>query len=124
MVETGYHYAKLLSILGAERQRAMDILEVSLYESRAAGMRLWTEKLETLQAGILADTSAQLPAGLTNREMEVIRLVCEGMTDKQIGEKLFISPKTVGNHLRNIRDKTHCQNKVDVVRFATEHELI
>jgi DNA-binding NarL/FixJ family response regulator len=51
-----------------------------------------------IPAGPTRATSAN-PAGLSNRQIEVLRLLAEGMTDAQIAARLFLSPKTVGHHV-------------------------
>jgi DNA-binding CsgD family transcriptional regulator len=55
---------------------------------------------------------------ISDREMEVIRLIQEGYSNKEIGEKLFISPATVRNHLHNLFEKTSARNRVDLLRRA------
>jgi DNA-binding NarL/FixJ family response regulator len=57
------------------------------------------------------------------REMEVLRLVSHGMTDNEIGAKLFISPRTVQNHLTNIRDKTGLRRRSELARWAVERAI-
>jgi DNA-binding NarL/FixJ family response regulator len=58
---------------------------------------------------------------LTSRERSVLRLVAEGLTDKQIGEQLFISPRTVQGHLGKIREKTGLKRRSALARWAGEH---
>ncbi|HEY4195368.1 MAG TPA: helix-turn-helix transcriptional regulator [Mucilaginibacter sp.] len=53
---------------------------------------------------------------LTNREIEIVLLVRQGCTYKQISEKLFIAAKTVENHIRNIYEKTEAKNKVSLIK--------
>ncbi len=60
---------------------------------------------------------------LSEREREVLQLVGRGYTYKQVGEKLFISPKTVENHVRNILDKLHLERKQELIRYAAEHGI-
>jgi DNA-binding NarL/FixJ family response regulator len=60
---------------------------------------------------------------LTEREREVLQLVGRGYAYKQVGEKLFISPKTVENHVRNILDKLHLDRKQELIRYAAEHGI-
>ena len=48
---------------------------------------------------------------LTKREMEILRLVAEGLTNEEIGKKIFISEKTVKTHLTNIFDKLKVNNR-------------
>ena len=56
--------------------------------------------------------------GLTHREIEVLKLVATGMSYKQIGEHLFISHRTVQNHVQNTLIKLQLHNRVQLVRFA------
>jgi DNA-binding NarL/FixJ family response regulator len=60
---------------------------------------------------------------LTEREREVLQLVGRGYTYKQIGERLFISPKTAENHVRNILAKLHLTKKQELIRYAAEHGI-
>lgn len=60
---------------------------------------------------------------LTQREREVLQLVGRGYTYKQIGERLFISPKTAENHVRNILSKLHLSKKQELIRYAAEHGI-
>jgi DNA-binding NarL/FixJ family response regulator len=61
---------------------------------------------------------------LTPREQEVVKLVAEGYTNKQIAETLFISEKTVERHRANILDKLGMRDRVDLTRYAIRHGLI
>lgn len=63
-------------------------------------------------------------ASLTEREIEIIRLVTEGLSSTEIGEKLFISPRTVDTHRNNILQKLDLPNVAALVRFAMQHKLI
>jgi DNA-binding NarL/FixJ family response regulator len=55
---------------------------------------------------------------LTVREREVLQLICEGYTTKQIAGELFISPKTVEGHKTRVMDKLQSRNRTDLLRFA------
>jgi two-component system NarL family response regulator len=61
---------------------------------------------------------------LTGREVEVLQLVAQGMTSREIGEKLFISENTVKNHVRNILDKLGLHSRSEAVMYALREELI
>jgi len=61
---------------------------------------------------------------LTNREIEIIRLIAEGFTSQEMASKLFISPRTVETHRANLMKKTGVKNVVELVRKAQELELI
>lgn len=51
----------------------------------------------------------------TRREIEIAELISEGFTEKEIADKLFISPATVNNHARNIRDKFGLRKNIEIV---------
>ncbi len=61
---------------------------------------------------------------LTRRENEVLRLIAEGLTSKEIAEKLFLSPTTVNTHRANLMQKLGIHDMARLVRFAMEHGLV
>jgi predicted ATPase/DNA-binding CsgD family transcriptional regulator len=63
------------------------------------------------------------PAGLSPREAEVLKLVARGLTNAQIADDLFISPRTVERHLNSVYHKSGASSRVAAARFATEHGL-
>jgi DNA-binding NarL/FixJ family response regulator len=80
-----------------------------------------------LAAKILQEFSGQKPAvpdnKLSDREKEVLQLISQGLGNKEISEKLFISESTVKNHLRSILDKLHLQNRMQLIAFAYKNGL-
>ena len=64
------------------------------------------------------------PAGLTVREVEVLRLVAQGRTDAQVAEQLVISPRTVNWHLTSIYGKIGVSSRSAATRYAFEHQLM
>jgi DNA-binding NarL/FixJ family response regulator len=62
-------------------------------------------------------------AGLTAREVEVLRLVAEGLTDAEVAERLFLSPRTVSTHLRSIYNKLDVSSRTAAARLAADHGL-
>jgi len=58
---------------------------------------------------------------LTSREREVLQLTAEGLTSKEIGEKLHISHRTAQKHQQNIREKLDLRNSAEMVRYVVEH---
>jgi DNA-binding NarL/FixJ family response regulator len=60
---------------------------------------------------------------LANREQEVLRLLAQGHTDREIGSQLYISPRTVQNHLTRIREKTGMRRRSELARWAVEHAM-
>jgi DNA-binding NarL/FixJ family response regulator len=61
------------------------------------------------------------PDALTHRERQILKLISEGHTDKQISELLFISYRTVQRHRFNIREKLNIKHTADLVRYAMSH---
>jgi class 3 adenylate cyclase/pimeloyl-ACP methyl ester carboxylesterase len=70
-----------------------------------------------------APARTALPAGLSEREAEVLRLIALGRTNQQIAEQLVISPNTVARHVAHIFDKTGAANRTEAARFAALHGL-
>jgi predicted ATPase/DNA-binding CsgD family transcriptional regulator len=66
----------------------------------------------------------QLPAGVTAREAEVLRLVADGKSNRQIAEDLVLSERTVENHLTNIYNKIGVDNRAAATAFAVRHGLV
>lgn len=64
------------------------------------------------------------PLGLTSREVDILRLVAEGLTDAQVGEKRVLSPRTVSAHLRSIYNKLGINSRAAATRFALENHLV
>jgi DNA-binding CsgD family transcriptional regulator/tetratricopeptide (TPR) repeat protein len=67
--------------------------------------------------------SPSYPGGLTAREMEVLRLVAQGITDVQVAEQLVISPRTVNWYLTSIYHKLGVPSRSAATRYALEHHL-
>ena len=70
-----------------------------------------------------ADTKG-MAAKLTDRELQVLRLVAQGLNNKDIADKLFISENTVKNHIRNILDKLHLHSRMEAVVYAVKEKLL
>jgi DNA-binding CsgD family transcriptional regulator/tetratricopeptide (TPR) repeat protein len=72
------------------------------------------------RVGRSATTCARppLPSGLSEREAEVLRCVGEGLSNREIGARLFISENTVANHIRTILRKTGCANRTEATTYA------
>jgi HD-GYP domain-containing protein (c-di-GMP phosphodiesterase class II) len=100
---------------------------IEMLEEEVAAGRLDSEAVGlVIQAagGVAKSRTTAYPAGLTEREVEVLRLVARGNTNKQIGQKLFISPKTVGRHVENIYAKIGVSTRAGAALYAMEHRLL
>jgi len=72
-----------------------------------------------------AEEQQQFPAPrLTDREMEVLKLVAQGMNNRDIARDLFISENTVKNHIRNILEKLHLHSRMEAVVYAVREKLL
>jgi len=65
-----------------------------------------------------------LPDKLSSREVEVLRLVAQGHSNREIGERLFISGNTVANHVRSVLQKTGTANRAEATAYAARHGLL
>lgn len=61
---------------------------------------------------------------LTRREKEVLQLLCEGLSNKEIADMLFISERTVVGHKTNLLAKTECKNSMSLMSFAIKNKLV
>ncbi|SEO85676.1 response regulator [Propionispora vibrioides] len=81
-----------------------------------------------LAAKILQEFAGQKQAvpdsRLSEREQEVLQLISQGLSNKEIGENLYLSESTVKNHLRSILDKLHLQNRMQLIAFAYKNRLV
>jgi ATP/maltotriose-dependent transcriptional regulator MalT len=91
------------------------------------GSRMTSEQVLTVpepaQTAAL-NVSSLYPDGLTEREVEVLRLVASGLTDAQVAEQFVISPRTVQGHLRSIYSKIQVNSRSAATRYAIERKLI
>ena len=67
---------------------------------------------------------ATYPAGLTDREVEVLSLAVRGHSDKEISDLLFISPRTVNAHMRNMFAKTGSSNRTELSVWAVAQGVV
>jgi DNA-binding NarL/FixJ family response regulator len=64
------------------------------------------------------------PAGLSEREVEVLRLLVHGLSNREMGNRLHLSAKTVGHHVEHIYNKTGLTSRAAVALFAMESGLV
>jgi len=107
-----------------DRRRAEELLKQALTIATDLGMPPLLARVENLMPRTGGRAAQANPSGLTQCEVEVIQLVSNGMADQEIGETLFISVKTVGNHLSNILNKTDSANRAEAASYADQHGLI
>jgi DNA-binding CsgD family transcriptional regulator len=89
----------------------------------------WSLEQATAEALRLTEESTVIsrppaPFNLTKRELEVLALLCEHLTDAEIAERLFLSPRTASNHVANILSKLGAANRREAITLATRHGLV
>jgi DNA-binding NarL/FixJ family response regulator len=99
-------------------------IEAQLERSR----RLHSEIVKLIQQSDVSSSTnppyvcaEPVPLPLTPAEVRIFGEVIQGFTNKQIGDRLFLSPRTVQTHLSNILNKLHVENRSQLIRFAFEH---
>jgi class 3 adenylate cyclase/DNA-binding NarL/FixJ family response regulator len=117
-----YEIATAHTLLGQALRQSGD--DAGAAESFAAATELFEEIGAQLDARRLDEAKPVLPAGLTIREVEVLRLVAAGMTNNEIAAALYLSVKTVSRHLSNIFTKIDVTSRAAATAFAFEHQLV
>jgi DNA-binding CsgD family transcriptional regulator len=105
--------------------RSADEAAVELRRDVKAG-RLDSDAVEAVlgAAGHRVARRREGPAGLTLREVEVLKLLAGGLSNKEIAARLVISPKTVGNHIEHIYAKIDASTRATASLFAMQHGLL
>jgi DNA-binding CsgD family transcriptional regulator len=104
-----------------DRDRAADLLKQALSTSERLGLIALKRRCLALRDRLAVHSQA--PDSLSPREIKVLRLLAAGTSNNAIASKLFISPHTVANHVRNILAKTNCENRTQAAAYALRHGL-
>jgi DNA-binding NarL/FixJ family response regulator len=115
-----------LRLAEGRRNDAERLLVEVIATAKDLGATRLRAKAEGLHSSVARELAfdAGFPAGLTQREVEVLRLVAQGLTDGAVAERLFISPRTVSQHLRSIYGKLDVSSRTAATRFAVENGLL
>ncbi len=118
-------YSELRQARG-EQKDAINLLEEALSTSTELGMRPLMKRVAWLKERIEAApvSAPTFPGGLTEREVEVLRLVAAGRSNPEIAHELYISPRTVTTHVSNILNKTNSANRAEASTYASQHGLL
>jgi DNA-binding CsgD family transcriptional regulator len=123
-----YAYAKMLLARAQpdDHAPAMSLLDAALAISLELGMHTLEERVVALRARVRSQsrTLPPYPCGLTQREVEVLRLIAIGKSNRDIANALFVSPNTVANHVRSILTKTNTANRTEAAAYARRHDLL
>ena len=107
---------------GDDRARASALLGEAVALANAIGLVSLSSKIASL--GHTIGLSSVLPDGLSAREVDILRLVASGRSNREIGSTLFISEHTVANHVRSILRKTSCANRTEAATYAHRSGLV
>ncbi|MDN3520991.1 helix-turn-helix transcriptional regulator [Halomonas ramblicola] len=116
-----YHYARLL----AQRKQpepARALVEAALLTAHELGMGELARRCDALRETL--STRPVYPDGLSRREVQVLKLLAAGRSNRAVAERLYVSPNTVANHVRNILAKTHTANRTEAAAYAIRHGLV
>jgi DNA-binding CsgD family transcriptional regulator len=108
----------------ARSRLGQEAFEAAWTEGRAMSPEEAIEYALATPAPEEAEAPPTYPAGLSAREVEVLRLVAKGLTNAQIAKELFISPRTVNAHLGSVYHKIGSSTRAEATRFASEHGIL
>jgi DNA-binding CsgD family transcriptional regulator len=121
LAHTEYEYARfLLASRSGERARAEALVGEAAGLAERIGMLGLLAKIRALGSDAPA---AALPDGLSPREVQILGLVAQGLSNRQVGSALSISEHTAANHVRSILRKTGCSNRTEAASYAHRHGL-
>jgi DNA-binding CsgD family transcriptional regulator len=107
-----------------DRQQAITLLDEVAFTAQALGIRGLGERAATVRmAAMAAPRAPAWPAGLTGREVEVLRLIAAGRSNRAIAQALFISPNTVLHHVSSIFAKLGVTNRAEAAAYAIRRGL-
>jgi DNA-binding CsgD family transcriptional regulator len=125
VAHTAYEYARFLRGRGrGDRSRAQALAGEAATLAERIGMRELLARIRALDLAALATGVDGLPNGLSPREAQILGLVAQGLSNKEIGSALAISEHTAANHIRSILRKTDCANRTEAASFAHRHGLV
>jgi two-component system, NarL family, invasion response regulator UvrY len=106
------------------KQSASDELLAAIRKGLAGGRYITPTLAEKLAASLAGDFSGAPHETLSNRELQVLRLIASGRTIKEIATQLCLSEKTVGTYRTRISDKMGLASNVEITRYALQHKLV
>src|SRR4051794_3507806 len=121
VAHTAYEHARLLLTQGRrERDRAERLLGEATALADRIGMPALIARIRALGSSV---RGPELPDGLSAREAQILQLVAQGRSNREIGAALFISEHTAANHIRSILRKTGCANRTEAASYAHRMHL-
>lgn len=123
LARTQFRYGAFLLTRDADDERRLGLQQLREAEQLARRLEMARMIVEIDALLRSRDTSGTFPDDLTAREVEVLRLLAIGRTNKDVSLVLAISLNTVATHVRNILNKTQCANRTEAAAYAIRHEL-
>jgi DNA-binding CsgD family transcriptional regulator len=120
--EVQYDWAEFL-VAGGQRERALTLGRSAIATARQFGIGRLADRAIPGEAPIVAGPETGRTDQLSEREVEVLALAAAGRSNREIGQRLFISPNTVANHMRAILRKTGSANRAEAASYATREGL-
>ena len=114
-----FQYGALLADVGEDRTASRRLLHEAEALADRLGMTALLEEIGLLLRGRVS----RYPDDLTEREVDVLRLIAIGRSNKDISMVLSISLNTVATHVRRILNKSHCANRTEAAAYAMRHSL-
>jgi non-specific serine/threonine protein kinase len=105
---------------GARRALGEDVYQAAWSAGRAIDL---DEAIGCALLSLAAPSAARAPAGLSAREVDVLRLLSQGKSNREIGEALFLSVRTVERHVENLYRKIDAHGRAEATAFALRHRL-
>jgi DNA-binding NarL/FixJ family response regulator len=106
------------------KESASDELLAALRKALAGGRYVTASLAEKLAATIAGDAPAAPHETLSNRELQVLRLIAQGRTVKEVAAELSLSEKTIGTYRTRLSEKMGLSTNVELTRYALQHKLV
>jgi DNA-binding NarL/FixJ family response regulator len=110
--------------LGVKGFVLKDVDNAELYQAIIKVLNGGTHFSQDLLLAVIKNKTSDHPIILTRREKEVLDLICKGLSNQQISEKLWISQRTVERHRSNLLTKTDSKNSISLVVYAIRNRLV
>jgi DNA-binding CsgD family transcriptional regulator len=122
--ETGCPYEEAMALSDGDEEAQLAALQIFERLGAIPAAERLPQALRPAIARRPRQSTKENPAGLTNRQMEVLALIAGGLSNNQIGDRLFISPKTVDHHVSAILSKLGAHTRAEAVALALQSGLI
>lgn len=122
LIQIGVHSYLLKSAEPEEVQKAIEsVINNDFYYNQIVAKALMQKVSKNDQ---FSETGSDKLNTLTKREVEILELICQELTMREIGEVLFISEQTIHTHRKNLMRKTEAKNAVGLVKYAIQNRIV